>query len=326
MTRLRVPGRKFARRALRPLSRLLFPGAAVLGYHRVADPEWDPLGLAVRPEYFAAHIEAVARDRTIVSLGELVELQAEGRPLNRYATLTFDDGYRDFKNTALPILEDRGEKATVFVSTGYIGGNFWWDEIASLLAPVVGSATALGIDAGAGEQWEYDGLESPGPRAAAARDICNKLVCSHSHDIQHVIQQLSVWAGVRPEPGYGAMTASDLAALSRYPGIEIGAHTVSHGCLGSLDEAEQRREIGQSKQDLEVVAGVDAAVFSYPNGSFSSVTPALMKPLGFRCACTSREGLFGRRTDPYRVPRLWVPNLPGTEFRPWFERVAGRAG
>lgn len=321
---MRVPGRRFARRALRPLSRLLFPGAAVLGYHRVADTAWDPLGLAVRPDHFAAHIEAVTVHRTIVSLGELVEFQAEGRPLDRYAALTFDDGYRDFKSTALPILEDRGVKATVFISTGYIGGNFWWDEIASLLAPAVSSPTSLAIDVGAGGQWRYDGLESPGPRAAAARNICDQLVCSHSQDIQHVIQQLSTWAGVDPKPGHGAMTASDLAALARHPGIQIGAHTVSHGCLGSLDEAEQRREIGQSRQDLEAVAGVDVAVFSYPNGSFSSVTPGLMKPLGFSCACTSREGLFGRCTDPYRVPRLWAPNVRGSEFRRWFERLAGR--
>jgi peptidoglycan/xylan/chitin deacetylase (PgdA/CDA1 family) len=40
--------------------------------------------------------------------------------------LTFDDGYEDFVTAAVPELEQRGFKATVFIATDYIGGTARW--------------------------------------------------------------------------------------------------------------------------------------------------------------------------------------------------------
>jgi hypothetical protein len=72
--------------------------------------------------------------------------------------------------------------------------------------------------------------------------------------------------------------------------------------------------------------GVAAAVFSYPNGSFSAETPVLLRSLGFACACTSRDGVFNRRTDRFRIPRIWTPNVDAPGFRRWLESwVAGIA-
>jgi peptidoglycan/xylan/chitin deacetylase (PgdA/CDA1 family) len=54
------------------------------------------------------------------------------RPVHtRYACITFDDGYRDFLDHALPVLEDLGVPATVFAVSGILDGNAtfeWYDD------------------------------------------------------------------------------------------------------------------------------------------------------------------------------------------------------
>jgi peptidoglycan/xylan/chitin deacetylase (PgdA/CDA1 family) len=61
----------------------------------------------------------------------VARLRSRNLPQNAVA-LTFDDGYSDNLRQARPILEVAGVPATVFLTTGRIGGSeeFWWDELA----------------------------------------------------------------------------------------------------------------------------------------------------------------------------------------------------
>jgi peptidoglycan/xylan/chitin deacetylase (PgdA/CDA1 family) len=316
---MRVPGLKILRRGLRPLARVLFPGAVVLGYHRVATTDWDPLGLAVSPDHFKAQVEVLRNSRDVARLGDLAARHAAGERLDPYAALTFDDGYGDFADEVLPILEALEVPATVFVATGFIGRSFWWDEVAALLKPKDEDTAALEISLDGDEPWRFGALNRRDQRAAAARALCTRLACGSEEEIGSVIGQLRAWAGAGEEsqPDGAAMSRIKLEALAQHPLVEIGAHTVSHGCLALLVPEAQRAEIQQSKKNLESLAGTAVSVFSYPNGSYSTETPELVEALGFSCACTSMEGVFSSRTDRYRIPRNWAPDAEGPEFRHW---------
>jgi peptidoglycan/xylan/chitin deacetylase (PgdA/CDA1 family) len=324
---MRMPGRKFVRQALRPLSKALFPGAIVIGYHRVADSEWDPLGLTVKPDNFESQLDILKEQRDIVTVGELALRHAAGEPLERYAAVTFDDGYSDFADTVVPIIEAHAIPATVFVTTGAIGKSFWWDEVARLLTPNGQAAPTLQIlHNGGREPWLFSDLDQSGKRATTAQFICHGMACADPHDIRSVIGELGAWSGASgsAEPGSGPMTGAELRSVARHPLVELGAHTVSHGCLALLEREAQETEIGQSKAALETLRGTAVSVFSYPNGSFSDTTRELVEELGFRCACASIEGAFSRRTDPYRIPRIWAPDAAGLKFRRWLGNwVAG---
>jgi peptidoglycan/xylan/chitin deacetylase (PgdA/CDA1 family) len=323
---MRLPGRKFVRRALRPLSKALFPGAIVIGYHRVADSEWDPLGLTVKPDNFAAQLDVLKKLRDIVTVGELALRHAAGEPLERYAAITFDDGYADFATAVVPAIEAHAVPATVFVTTGAIGKSFWWDEVARLLTPNGQAAPTLQIlQNGGREPWLFSDLDQSGKRATTAQFICHSMACGNQDDIRSVIEQLRAWSGASgsAQPDCGPMSGAQLTSVARHPLVELGAHTVSHGCLALLERDAQRSEIGQSKAALETLRGTAVTVFSYPNGSFSDTTRELVEELGFRCACASIEGAFSRRTDPYRIPRIWAPDAAGLEFRRLGNWVAG---
>ena len=103
-------------------------------YHRVAEPPYDPWGLSVQPRRFEEQMRALKTFRVPLSMGEFVA-RLEKRALPQLAVgITFDDGYIDNLRVAKPILDETAVPATIFLTTGFLGGQqeFWWDELARL--------------------------------------------------------------------------------------------------------------------------------------------------------------------------------------------------
>jgi peptidoglycan/xylan/chitin deacetylase (PgdA/CDA1 family) len=79
----------------------------------------DPTGLHVNHRRFAEQLDYLSRRYNIISLRDYLSARADGRPLPNYSlVLTFDDGFRNFRSVALPLLVARGLPATVFLITG----------------------------------------------------------------------------------------------------------------------------------------------------------------------------------------------------------------
>ncbi|MDX6596513.1 MAG: hypothetical protein QOE87_400, partial [Gaiellales bacterium] len=100
------------------------PGLRILYYHRVSA---DRDALAVTPGAFRRQMEAIATTGLrVVDLYEIDHLKlAPGEPA---FALTFDDGYRDVLENALPVMREHGFPSTVFVVPGAIAGEaaFSW--------------------------------------------------------------------------------------------------------------------------------------------------------------------------------------------------------
>lgn len=118
------------------------PGVRILYYHRVS-ADRDPL--AVKPERFREQMEMLASDGyTVVDVVRAMEMLQRGEATGRVVGLTFDDGYLDVAENALPVLEKHGFSGTVFVVTGALEGKArfeWyakqpplltWDDITAL--------------------------------------------------------------------------------------------------------------------------------------------------------------------------------------------------
>ena len=99
----------------------------VLMYHSVDDCRHDPYRLTVSPRRFDQQMRWIkGTGRRGVSMAELLRAWEEGTAGNLVG-LTFDDGYADFQEQAVPILESHGFSATVFVVAGRIGDHNRWD-------------------------------------------------------------------------------------------------------------------------------------------------------------------------------------------------------
>ncbi|CQR63984.1 polysaccharide deacetylase family protein [Streptomyces leeuwenhoekii] len=121
-------------------------------YHSVGDCSDDPYRITVTPGRLDAQLGWLRRRGLRgVSLGELLAARArgEGRDL---VGLTFDDGYADFVEHALPVLRRRGCGATLFVLPGRLGGVNAWDPLGPrkplLTADGIRRAAAEGVEIG----------------------------------------------------------------------------------------------------------------------------------------------------------------------------------
>ncbi|MGW2282170.1 polysaccharide deacetylase family protein [Streptomyces sp. NPDC001770] len=113
-----------APRSARPRTAAALPW--IWTYHSVGDPTDDPYGITVSPERLDAQLAWLrSRRLTGVAMGTLLRAHAEGG--RGLVGLTFDDGYADFVDEALPVLRRYGFTATVFVLPGRDGGTNEWD-------------------------------------------------------------------------------------------------------------------------------------------------------------------------------------------------------
>ncbi len=96
----------------------------ILMYHRVAEDTDDSHLLCVSPKNFRDHIQYLKKYRKIVTLEEITKNSVD----NKSVAITFDDGYGDNLYNALPILQEFNAPATIFISTGFLGQKFPWDN------------------------------------------------------------------------------------------------------------------------------------------------------------------------------------------------------
>lgn len=100
------------------------PEICILTYHRVAritgvDPGLDNWN--VSPERFRRQVEYLSKEAEIVSLAEWPKLWNEGKGTKPRVILSFDDGYQNFHDEVLPVLQEFQVPACLFVVTRYIG-------------------------------------------------------------------------------------------------------------------------------------------------------------------------------------------------------------
>jgi hypothetical protein len=85
--------------------------------------------------------------------------------------------------------------------------------------------------------------------------------------------------------------------------ISFGSHSINHSILTQLDKAEARKEIFDSKKEIERKLGRPVLTFAYPNGDLNDLAKDLVKKAGYRCAVTLGSGLNGKHTDLFSLSR-----------------------
>ncbi|MFF7493221.1 polysaccharide deacetylase family protein [Streptomyces rubiginosohelvolus] len=100
----------------------------ILTYHSVTDPSDDPYGITVSPARLDEQLSWL-RSRRLTGVGVSELLRTEASERRGLVGLTFDDGYADFLDEALPVLRKHGFRATVYVLPGRPGGVNEWDPL-----------------------------------------------------------------------------------------------------------------------------------------------------------------------------------------------------
>lgn len=115
---------------------LIRDAAVVVAFHRVHDGAGAD-GLTIGRRMFERYCRYFQRHFNVIPLRDLVERLRSGSPVNRELAITFDDGYRDNFEQALPVLQKFSLPATFFVVSQWMGTDVvpWWDEERSVRHP-----------------------------------------------------------------------------------------------------------------------------------------------------------------------------------------------
>jgi peptidoglycan/xylan/chitin deacetylase (PgdA/CDA1 family) len=112
-----------------------------------------------------------------------------------------------------------------------------------------------------------------------------------------------------PEPV--ALSRAEIADLADV--ADFQSHTISHPILPRCSEEKARREIVESKADLEREMGLDIYAFAYPNGDYSARDVQMVAEAGYDCGVTLDPGFNSLSTDPMRLKRLWIGDEDGID-------------
>lgn len=290
----------------------------ILSYHRVVDDFTGALqcsipGLLISKETFRRQlIDLRDSGYELASLGDALEVLAGRRTTKRdLCVITFDDGYRDVYRYALPVLKELGAPATVYVASGLIGTDkrFNHDWLFHLFQRVQLRRAPLSLDAFP-EACRALLKEVAEAKVAPARAV-DAFLANHSGGIaQRVIELLAEQLGGGPDtlPEHGEpMSWDEVRELANTPGIEIGAHTVSHNVLPLEDLERAEWEVRQSKDEIERQTGKPCRDFAYCNGWYSDELIQMIVQAGFRSAVTTEDLPNRIGGDPFTLKRkvLW---------------------
>jgi peptidoglycan/xylan/chitin deacetylase (PgdA/CDA1 family) len=85
--------------------------------------------------------------------------------------------------------------------------------------------------------------------------------------------------------------------------ISFGSHSISHRILTQLDKTEARKEIFDSKKEIEKNLDKPVLAFAYPNGDLNDSVRKLVKEAGYLCAVTLGSGLNDKHADLFSLSR-----------------------
>jgi peptidoglycan/xylan/chitin deacetylase (PgdA/CDA1 family) len=296
----------FALFGMTRLHRLAAPwtrgAGAILMFHQVrpwVERAFAPNRLLeITPEFLDAVLtrlqslgfEILSLDAALARLGEARIGAAAKRT---FAVLTFDDGYKDTRDHALPVLEKHAAPFTLYVTTGFAerSARLWWVELEEAIRVLPQIDIVI-----AETRLQMANLTAP-QKQVAFETLYRVLRDGPEGQLLDVIAQLCSQARVVP-----AELTRDLCldwagveALARHPLCTIGVHTLTHARLAKHDDDFVRRQLIESRNLIEAHIGKPARHLAYPVGDASSAGPrefAIARELGFESAVTTRPGMI----------------------------------
>jgi peptidoglycan/xylan/chitin deacetylase (PgdA/CDA1 family) len=304
------------------LDRLMAPVTRGLGtiltFHQVRPEAADTAvyrpnrPLEITPAFFEAILIALRQnDFEIVDLDTALERIAAppARPQRRFAVITFDDGYRDNRDHALPILERYSAPFTLYVTTGFAErtAHLWWRELE------LSVARATEIDLTIGQRRLQLPAVTDAEKTRAFATVLRHLRSGSEERFYGMMAALCRRYDVDGRALLDDMCLDfdEIAALAEHPLCTIGAHTVTHPRLAKQEATVAYRELADSRDIIAARIGREVRHLAYPIGDPVSAGArefAMAREIGYASAVTTRPGmLFAEHAmHPTALPRLSV--------------------
>jgi peptidoglycan/xylan/chitin deacetylase (PgdA/CDA1 family) len=281
----------------------------VITFHRVldsadprrrdADPEWT-----VSVDELASCLAFVKDHYTVVSLDEVLDTRRRGKRLpSRPLLITFDDGWADNEEHALPVLEAARLPAVIFVSADAVGRHapFWREALRSAwLGGRIDDAIFRAL---------WSGATDGAPARLPARDAGGlaKLLDKLSELTRSRRDALLRTVESRIHDGLRHMLTAEQLRRMRDRGVAVGAHGRTHEPLSRCEDLED--ELVHPRKHLRDITGEPVTTLALPHSLFTPDVLDRAARTGYELVFTGEPRLAPARPIPFAIGR--IPITPG---------------
>ena len=259
------------------------------------DTEFQPnRHLEIAPEFLRAMLSHLrSRGIEIVTMDEVHRRLSERDFSRRFASFTLDDGYRDNRDFAAPVMREFDAPFTVYVVSDFAegSGRLWWIALERVIAgagaveaEIGGIATRLDTSTPAAKQAAFERLHGWLRALPGEHDIWREVAALCA---RHGVDETAISRDL-------CLSWDELKSFAGDPLVTIGAHSVTHCNLARQTGATASDEMATSRARIENALQRPALHLAYPYGDRIAAGPrefALARSAGFKTAVTTRPGM-----------------------------------
>lgn len=219
--------------------------------------------------------------------------------------LTFDDGYSNNFNIALPLLKKHGIPATYYIITqGLEDADFyvWPDKVDAHQfqnrQDIVVDELCFPYPTYYNQETGKGLIEFLKSKGSSINSIVSSFVTAS--DMKTISARF-------PEL-FEIIRGNELAAFATEDLLEFGSHTHSHPNLEFLNKAEALKELKNSKELLEKKLGREVHSLAFPDGSYTAETIKLALEVGYKNQVAVEYKYNENNSHPNLLSRFTISN------------------
>ncbi len=264
----------------------------------------------IHESYFRDILKSLLRFGTAISIEDIANNHTKSAATNPFI-ISFDDGFKNNKTIAAPILEELGIPAVFYVTTGFVeyNGMSWIDKIEWLFENIEGEHRI------AVQENEKVIINMDSASKISALELIRKHVKqSKQLDVNSYVSDLFSQLGKDVVPSSldvldEKMNWKDVIDLNSSDLFTIGGHTHSHAIMSYLSDKDLVREVDMSLSLIQKHLGATPEHYSYPEGQrehYNQHVISLLKSRGITCCPSAVAGVNTYPLDVFNLNRVMV--------------------
>lgn len=280
---------------------------------------WLPLRSQLEPDEFKRTLTLLSELYQFVTVEQVTDM-LEGKVdfIDNALLFTFDDGYRNNIDYALPICKQFGIKPILFIATDHVEYclPFWFDRLDYALQQNMGRVITISHS----DQYYSFDATSRIALLNSYKQFRDEVKSNYTDDIEMnklfnaLSDELELRSGkalrdICNKDDWSAIVSwESLFKEVNEKSLDVGSHTVNHLRLDSLSEDKACFELEESKRLIEDKLSIACNYFCYPNGNYNKKSISLVNGSGYRAAFSTDVGLCQSKDDLMTLKRFNFPS------------------
>jgi peptidoglycan/xylan/chitin deacetylase (PgdA/CDA1 family) len=265
---------------------------------------------------FEKCIRYITTHYKVALIEDLVQSKELLHTKNKYATIMFDDGYKDNIEYAAPILEKYNCKASFYIATECIEKNIpTWTHILEHTFQYTNITEIEMMFSFLPEEFKVEKLLTKQDRITYLSRLKPYLKTISHEERDLVLDRVIKTYTDTPLPKL-MMSWDDLKALKN-AGHYIGSHSVTHSMLGTMsNKLEVLHELLTSAKLIQEKLGHFPTTIAYPLGSYNDTTKQIAQKVGYTIGLATKQDIYNpEKEDFFEISRIELYNEPWWKAR-----------